>query len=300
MIIPELNECSLCPRKCRVNRNITKGYCGVGNDVVLAKASLHKWEEPCISWKNGAGTIFFSGCSLHCCYCQNNHISNEVFGKTVSIEHLSQIFLSLQEIGADNIELVTPTHYVPQIIRALDSVKHKLFIPIIYNSGGYEFDETIDMLNGYIDIYMPDIKYFSSEVSKKYSNAVDYFERSSSSILKMIKQVGKLEYNSQGGLLKGTVIRHLVLPFQRHDSMRILDWIHENTTNEYAILSLMSQYTPFDFISDKYPELKRHITKMEYHSVEAYAAKLGINGYCQQMSSASEQYLPEFDLSGLE
>ena len=294
-----MNKCMLCPRKCGVDRSVVTGFCGAGNEVIIARASLHKWEEPCISYKNGAGTVFFSGCNLHCCFCQNNKISNELFGKIISDEKLADIFLSLQDMGADNIDLVTPTHFINNIITALDKVKHKLSIPVVYNCGGYELVDTIKKLNGYIDIYLPDIKYFSPDISAKYSNAPDYFEAASDAVLAMISQVGKLCFNDEGGLMKGTVIRHMVLPSHRHDSIDIMDWIAENTSSNDVLVSIMNQYTPFDFISDEYPELKRRITKMEYNSVVDHAAELGINGFSQQKSSASEEYVPDFDLTGI-
>lgn len=290
-------NCRLCPRQCGVNRYEKHGFCGTGAEILSAKASLHQWEEPCISYRNGAGTVFFSGCNLHCCFCQNNKISNELFGKKLTDRQLADVFLSLQDKGADNIELVTPTHFVPDIINALDLVKHRLEIPVIYNSGGYELTETIDLLNGYIDIYMPDIKYFSPEVSARYSNTPDYFEYASSAVLAMTEQTGKPVCNEQGGLIKGTLIRHLVLPSLRHDSMKIMDWIAENVPE--ALVSIMNQYTPFDFIDEKYSEIKRRVTKMEYNSVVRHAEKLGINGYTQQPSSVGEKYVPDFDLSGL-
>ena len=276
-----------------------KGFCGAGSKVIVARAALHKWEEPCISYKNGAGTVFFSGCNLHCCFCQNSQISNHLFGKEISDKELGEIFLRLQDTGADNIDLVTPTHFIDNIINALDMVKHKLRIPVVYNSGGYELTESISRLNGYIDVYLPDIKYYSPEISKRYSQAPDYFKISSEAVLMMIKQVGKIRYNNEGGLIKGTIIRHLVLPSNRHDSIKIMDWIASNTSTDDVLVSIMNQYTPFDFIPDKYPELKRHVTKMEYNSVVEHASKLGINGFTQQKSSASEEYLPAFDLTGV-
>ncbi len=294
-----MNECKLCPRLCGADRTKKTGFCGAGNKIKLAKAYLHKWEEPCISYKNGAGTVFFSGCNLHCCYCQNNSISNELFGIEVTVEKMGEIFLKLQDDGADNIELVTPTHFVPQIIESLDKVKARLNIPVIYNTGGYELVDTIKMLKGYIDVYLPDIKYFSADVSARYSNAPDYFERVSEAVPEMIRQVGKLVFNKDGGIEKGTIIRHLVLPKQRHDSMKILDWINRNTSADDVMVSIMNQYTPFDFISDEFPELKRRITKMEYNSVVDHAAGLGLNGFTQEKSSSSEKYVPDFDLSGI-
>jgi putative pyruvate formate lyase activating enzyme len=294
-----MNKCTLCPRRCGVDRTTTTGFCGAGSEVTVARASLHKWEEPCISYKNGAGTVFFSGCNMHCCFCQNNEISNELFGKRITDDELSEIFLRLQDMGADNIDLVTPTHFVPNIISALDKIKHKLSIPVVYNCGGYESVETIAMLNGYVDIYLPDMKYFSSDIAERYSNAPDYFDVASKAVIAMIKQAGKLVYNDDGGLVKGTIIRHMVLPSHRHDSMKIMEWIAKNTSSDEVLVSIMNQYTPFDFISDEYPELKRRVTKMEYNSVVDHAAELGINGFTQQKSSASEEYVPKFDLSGI-
>ncbi len=292
-------KCELCPRKCKVNRLETKGFCGMGAVPVCAKAVLHKWEEPCISYRNGAGTVFFSGCNLHCVYCQNNSISNKFFGAEISYRRLAEIYLDLQDSGADNIELVTPTHFIPDIIKSLDLAKGKLKIPVVYNSGGYELTETIRMLDGYIDVYLPDIKYFSPDISQKYSSAPDYFEYASQAVCEMIRQTGNLQYNSDGGLLKGTVIRHLVLPNCRHDSMKIMDWIAGNTSSEQVLVSIMSQYTPFDFIPDNFPELKRKVTKMEYNSVVRHAESLGICGFTQQKSSSDEKYVPEFNLSGI-
>lgn len=271
----------------------------MSDEIYAAKAYLHKWEEPCISYKNGAGTVFFSGCSLRCVYCQNHVISNEGSGISISSDNLGDIFLSLQDKGADNIELVTPTHFVPQIITALERVRHRLHIPVIYNSGGYEKVSTIDMLNGYIDVYLPDIKYFSPEISMRYSSAADYFEYASEAVSAMINQVGKPVYNSDGGLVKGTIIRHLVLPSHRHDSIKIMEWIAENLPLDHILVSIMNQYTPFDFISDNFPELKRRLTKMEYNSVVKRASELGINGFTQERSSASAEYVPDFDFSGL-
>lgn len=298
-MIKSYDNCRLCPRKCGVNRYERKGYCGMTADISAAKAFLHQWEEPCISYKNGAGTIFFSGCNMHCVFCQNNTISNDYFGKAITNDRLAEILLELQEQGADNIDLVTPTHFVPDIIAALDKIKHKLRIPVVYNTGGYELPETIEMLRGYVDIYLPDIKYFSPEVSMRYSHAEDYFECASQAVLVMIKQTGNLTYNDEGGLVKGTVIRHLVLPKQRHDSMKIMDWIAENTSPDEVLVSIMNQYTPFEHIPEEYSELRRRVTKMEYNSVVGHAAELGLNGFTQQKSSASDKYVPLFDLTGI-
>lgn len=294
-----LENCRLCPRKCGIDRYEKSGYCGTGAEILGAKACLHQWEEPCISYKNGAGTVFFSGCGLHCCFCQNNSISSDIKGKSITVNQLGDIFLRLRDSGADSIELVTPTHFAPQIISALDMVKNQLGIPVIWNSGGYELPETIELLNGYIDVYLPDIKYYSPQVSAKYSNAPDYFEYASEAVLRMTEQVGKLTYNSEGGLVRGTIIRHLVLPSHRHDSMKILDWIAENISPENALLSLMSQYTPFEHVPENCPELRRRVTKMEYNSVVRHADELGLKGFMQEKTSASAEYVPDFDFSGL-
>lgn len=292
-------SCKLCPRRCGVNRYEHTGFCGMTAEISAAKAFLHQWEEPCISYRNGAGTVFFSGCSLHCVYCQNNAISNEYFGRNITTERLGDIFLELQEQGADNIDLVTPTHYVPDIIAALDMVKHRLSIPVVYNTGGYELTETIAMLDGYIDIYLPDLKYRSPAVSERYSRAADYFDHASKAVLAMIKQTGKLLYNGDGGLVRGTVVRHLVLPKQRHDSMSIMDWIAKNTFPDEVLVSIMNQYTPFEHIPEEYSELQRRVTKMEYNSVVSHAAGLGLNGFTQEKSSADDKYVPLFDLTGI-
>ena len=295
----EYSSCRLCPRRCGADRYTSKGFCGMGAVPVCAKASLHKWEEPCIAYNNGAGTVFFSGCSLHCVYCQNNAISSELFGSEISRSRLGDIFLELQDKGADNIELVTPSHFVPDIISALETVRPKLSIPVVYNTGGYELVSTLKMLEGLVDVYMPDIKYFSPEISARYSNAPDYFEYASEAVLEMIRQTGKLTYNGMGGLMKGTLIRHLVLPNCRHDSMKVMEWIAQNTSPDNVLVSIMNQYTPFEFVSVKFPEIGRRVTKMEYNSVVRKAAELGITGFTQEKSSASDKYVPSFDLEGI-
>ena len=299
MMFPEYSACTLCPRKCGADRYTGTGFCGMGTVTAAAKASLHKWEEPCISYKNGAGTVFFSGCSLRCVYCQNHEISSERFGKELPESSLADVFLRLQDIGADNIELVTPTHFVPDIVYALEKIKHRLTVPVVYNTGGYELTETLRRLEGLVDVYLPDIKYFSPELSARYSNAPDYFEYASAAVLEMVRQTKKLEYNADGGLTRGTVIRHLVLPSCRHDSIRIMEWIAEHMTSAQVLVSIMNQYTPFDFIPDSFPELKRRVTKMEYNSVVRRAQELGLDGFTQESSSAKEEYVPDFDLSGI-
>lgn len=291
------SECRLCPRQCGVNRHLTVGVCGVNSTLKAARAGLHLWEEPALSDGNGSGTVFFSGCTLKCCFCQNYQISHEGFGKEISIKRLGDIFLELQDQGANNINLVNPTHYVPHIISALDNIKHKLDIPVVYNSGGYDNIETLKLLKDYIDIYLPDLKYFSPELSDKYSHAKNYFEYASQTILEMHNQQPKLIWN--GNLLKkGLIIRHLTLPGCRHDSIKIINWIAENLPVDSFMISLMSQYTP-TYKSKNYPEINRKITTFEYNSVLNEIIKLNLNGYTQNKASASAEYTPDFNLEGL-
>ncbi len=287
--------CSLCPRKCGVDREISHGYCGAGLSAKVARAELHMWEEPCISGKNGSGTVFFSGCNLRCVYCQNYEISrqNNSAGKEISDKKLSEVFLRLQEQHANNINLVTPTPYVPNIINALDMVKDKLHIPTVYNCGGYESVETLKMLDGYIDIYMPDFKYYNSETAKKYSEAPDYPEVITKALEEMHRQTKELEWN--GDLLKkGLIVRHLVLPYQRKQSMKILDLLKETVPQKDMLLSLMSQFTPTPECKN-YPEIDRRITTFEYNSVCDYARELDFNGYFQERESAQSAYIPQWN-----
>ena len=287
-------NCTLCPRMCGVDRTKTVGACRMPAQVRIGRAGLHLWEEPCIAHKNGAGTVFFTGCNLHCVYCQNHAISNELRGREIMTQELANTFLSLQEQGADNIDLVTPTHYVPDILRALDLVRGRLTIPVVYNTGGYENVETIRALDGYVDIYLPDIKYYESETALRYSHAADYFEKASAAVVEMVRQTGSPVYAEDGGLKKGTVIRHLVLPGHRKEAMRILDWIRGTFAPSEVLVSLMSQYTPLASLPAEYRELNRRITSFEYDSVVDYADELGLDGFMQEQSSARETYIPEF------
>jgi len=293
------NPCNLCPRQCNINRNTELGFCKCPADIKIARAALHYWEEPCISGKNGSGTVFFSGCTMKCCYCQNYKISSEGFGKEISVERLSEIFLELEKKGAQNINLVTPTQYLIPIMKALDIVKPQLRIPVVFNSGGYERIETIKALKDYVDIYLVDFKYHSSELSYKYSNASDYFEVAASAIKEMISQKEDIITDKNGVMQKGVIIRHLVLPGARNDSFYILKWISKNLPKGKYLLSLMSQYTP-PFINPKYKELNHRITTLEYGSVVQEAIRLGLTkGYMQEKSSAKEEYTPPFDLEGV-
>jgi putative pyruvate formate lyase activating enzyme len=296
-----VNPCNLCPRECGVNRDQQLGFCKCGSQIKVARAALHFWEEPCISGSKGSGTVFFGGCTLQCCYCQNYSISSESFGKEISVERLAEIFLELQANGALNINLVTATQYLMQVLKALDRVKSKLKIPVVYNCGGYEKVETIRALKGYVDIYLPDLKYYSSVLSLKYSYAQDYFEVAAAAIEEMVAQTDGLKFDDDGVLQRGVIIRHLVIPGCRKDSMQILKWISENLPKDKYLLSLMSQYTPTPaYKSTEYKEINRRITTFEYESVVKEAMRLGLDrGFMQERSSAKEEYTPPFDLEGV-
>lgn len=295
----DFTNCHLCPRNCGVNRNISEGFCGCSSTLKAARAALHHWEEPCISGTRGSGAVFFSGCTLKCCFCQNHLISQGSFGKEITPKHLGEIFLSLQEQGAHNIDLITATQFLPLILPALDLVKHKLHIPVVYNCGGYEKKETLALLKDYIDIYLPDLKYYSSVLSKRYSKAENYFEVASFAILSMIEQTGGLQYDQHGILQKGVIIRHMVLPGCKDDSIQLLHWMKDTLPEGSYLLSLLSQYTPF-YKSCEYPEINRRITTYEYNKVLDTAIALGLtDGFMQEKSSAKEEYTPPFDLEGI-
>lgn len=290
--------CDVCPRKCSADREISKGFCRMGTNPVVAKAFLHMWEEPCISGIRGSGTVFFSGCNLKCIYCQNYRISHENFGKELTVEQLSSVFLSLQEKGAHNINLVTPVHFVIGIRKAIQAAKD-LRLPIIYNSNGYESLEGLSMMEGVSNVYLPDIKYFSPDISRKYSGAEDYFEKASRAVMEMYRQVGPAIFDSDGIIRNGLIIRHLILPGLSADSIKILEWIKKSLPEDVHI-SLMSQYTPYYKACD-FPEINRHITRREYEKVLNCFYRLGFkHGYVQERSSAGEEYIPEFNLEGID
>ena len=259
------------------------------------------WEEPCISGTTGSGTVFFSGCTLRCVFCQNFQLSHENYGKTISVSRLADIFLELQEKGAANINLVTGTQFAPSIIRALDLAKPKLQIPVVFNCGGDEKTETIRELADYVDIWLPDLKYMDSSLAKKYSSAPDYFEKASTAIKEMIRLTGGLSWNKRNPSMldRGVIIRHMVLPGAKEDSIRLLHWIRENLPDHQYLISIMSQYTPF-YRSTEYPEINRRITSYEYNKVVDTAIDLGLTeGFMQERSSAKEEYTPPFDCEGL-
>lgn len=287
------NECTLCPRKCRVDRTIKTGFCGQSDELKIARADMHFWEEPCISGTRGSGTVFFSGCTLKCCFCQNFEVSQQSKGYNISVGELADIFLMLQDKGAHNINLVSPTPHIPNIIEALDMIKGKLKIPVVYNCGGYENVDTIKMLDGYIDIYLPDLKYFNNDYAKKYSNCSDYFEHAIFAIKEMISQVGRPEFDEDGLLKKGVIIRHLVLPSLRKDSIELIEALSKEISPDSALLSVMSQYVPMHK-SFEFKELSRRISTFEYNSVLEAVDRFGFTGFSQERESASSVYTPEF------
>lgn len=295
-----LKSCRLCPRECKIDRFSSLGFCKATPNPKIARAALHHWEEPCISGTQGSGTVFFSGCNLKCVYCQNFEISQIGFGKEVSVERLSEIFEELFEKGAHNINLVSPTPYVPQIVAAIKKVKHIVKIPFVYNTGGYESAETLESLRGVIDIFLTDIKYKDASLAQKYSKAPDYFDISLSAAKKMIDICGNPRFDQNGILKSGVIIRHLALPGCRKDSIEILETLAAELSPDSFILSLMSQFTPDPDILTNHRELCRKVTSFEYNSVVDAAISLGFkNGYMQEKSSAKKSYTPPFDLSGV-
>ncbi len=295
----DYKKCTLCPRSCGADRTKTTGFCGQSDKLYAARASLHMWEEPCISGESGSGTVFFTGCNLGCVYCQNREIASEHIGFEITAQRLAEIFLEQQERGANNINLVTPTHYAPHIIRALDIVRGKsLKIPVLYNCGGYESVETLKMLKGYIDIYMPDFKYMDSEIAKKYSNAADYPEAARAAIAEMVRQTGKCRFNENGIMQRGTLVRHLVLPSCTENSKQVIEYLY-NTYGDSIYMSIMNQYTPMPYVK-AYPELNRTVTAAEYDAVVDFAVELGVeNAFVQEGGAVSESFIPLFDGEGI-
>lgn len=312
-----LHNCTLCPRDCHADRSAGQtGYCGQTSIITAARASLHMWEEPCISGQTGSGTVFFSGCNMGCVFCQNHTISKGETGRPISSHRLAEIFLELQTKNACNINLVTPTHFIPQIIEALHLAKNQgLDIPVVYNTGSYEKVETLKMLDGLIDIYLPDLKYYSPILSKKYSHAEDYFTYAAPAINEMLRQTGSPVFAPQdlslapgseddysGPLMKkGVIVRHLTLPGCMEDSKSVLRYLYHTYKNDIYV-SIMNQYTPIRQFLDTtaYPELNRTITEKEYDELIDYAIALGIeNGFIQDGETCSESFIPPFDYSGL-
>ena len=295
----ELNECKLCPRLCAINRNCGEvGFCGAGDKLVIAKYYLHKWEEPCITGYNGSGTIFFSYCNLRCLFCQNYKISTLNYGVEISVDRFSEICLELQDRGATNINLVTPTHFVPLIIDGIRMAKDRgLKIPIVYNSSGYENVDTIRMLDGIVDIYLPDFKYYSNEYSVKYSKCRDYFKYACLAIDEMVRQKGNCIFDKDGNMISGVIVRHLLLPGMEDDSKKILKYLYDSYGDKIFI-SIMNQYTPIR--ECKYAELNSKVDDFVYDDVIDYAWDIGIrNAFIQEDGSQSESFIPDFDINSL-
>ena len=290
-VLENMEKCRLCPRNCNIDRNEKAGYCGVGDKIKIGRAAPHYWEEPFISGERGSGTVFFSGCSLRCVFCQNKKISGGELGRTVSVEELAEIYLSLEASGVHNVNLVTATHYTDKVAESIVLAKKRgCKLPFLWNSSGYEHVETMKRLDGLIDIYLPDMKYHSSEISKKYSNCPDYFEVTKKAISEMRRQTGTLFVKN--GLLKfGTVVRHLVLPTYTEDSKKIIEYLY-STYGDSIYISIMSQYVPFGSVPD---ELNRRITEDEYNEVVDFAMSLGVkNAFIQERESAAESFIPDF------
>lgn len=292
-------HCTLCPRACGVDRTRgERGFCGADDRLKVARAALHFWEEPCLSGKRGSGTVFFSHCNLRCCYCQNREISSGGFGKEISTERLAEIFLSLQAQGAHNINLVTPTQYYPHIIQALQLAKKRgLLLPIVCNSGGYERVETLKELDGLIDIYLPDFKYYDERYALRYSAAPHYMEIAAAALEEMLRQTGSPQFDGEGMMQKGVIVRHLALPGLSDDSKRVVKFLNR-TFGSRIILSLMSQYTPPKDIA--FPELSSPLARDDYDDLVEYAQLIGVeNAYVQEEGCAEESFIPPFDLTGV-
>lgn len=288
----QYSRCLLCPRECGIDRHTSRGVCGESDRIRIARADLHKWEEPPICTGEGSGAIFFSGCSLRCCYCQNFDISQGGKGYEVSVPQLSDIMLRLQDRGACNINLVTATHFVPSVTEALSAVKGRLHIPVVYNSSGYESIDTLKMLEGYVDIYLPDIKYFSSELSQKYSCAPDYFAVASNAVAEMARQTGTPRFSGDA-MTRGVIVRHMVLPSHREDSINIMRYLGDTYSRDEILLSIMRQYVPI-FKSSEHPEIDRLLTSFEYGKVLDEAEKYGFRWFIQDKASSSTDFIPRF------
>lgn len=304
-----MGECKICPRNCQVERKDQAGYCGVSSVLKVARAGLHMWEEPCFSGERGSGTVFFSGCCLHCVFCQNQQIANGLSGKEISVGRLSEIYLELQQQGANNINLVTAGHYIPQVAESLKRAKTAgLTIPVLCNSSGYESVESLKMLEGLVDIYLPDFKYWKPDTANLYSKAPDYPDIARAAIAEMVRQVGEAEFepesrsDAEENLLmkKGVLVRHLILPGHTEESKAILKYLIE-TYGDKIYISIMNQYTPMPGITEKgFPELDRKVTEREYDKVIDYAIGLGLeNGFVQEGETAEESFIPSFDGYGV-
>lgn len=294
----DLRHCTLCPRKCGADRTQSAGVCGGTDQIRIARASLHFGEEPCITGINGSGTVFFSGCALQCRFCQNARISHDAFGQDVSEERLSEIFLELQSSGAENLNLVTPSHFAPMVSNALKSVKNRLNIPVVCNCSGYESFEILQYFDGLVDVYLADLKYFFPGRSLRYSGVEDYFTVASKALSEMFRQTGVCVFSKEGIMEKGLLIRHLMLPGGKEDTKKLLSWISEEFPKDQVRISLMRQYTPCGDLS-QCPEINRKLFSMEYSAALEYASQLGLNGYMQGRDSDNFSMTPIFDLTGV-
>ncbi len=294
-----MSKCYLCPQNCGADRTTGTGYCGTGNKIKISRAALHQWEEPCISFKKGSGTIFFAGCNLHCIYCQNKKISDGNSGIEISEDRFYNILFELKNKGAENINLVTAGHFISQIIPQLIKAQQTgLGIPVVYNTSAYEKKYAIKNLDGIADIYLPDLKYISSSISEKYSSCPDYFKIAAEAIDEMVRQKPECIFTAEGKLISGVIVRHLVLPENTDESKKIIKYLHNRYGNS-IYMSIMSQYTPV-IHSDKYPELNRKLTSDEYNDVIDFAIDIGVeNAFIQEGESASESFIPEFDFEGV-
>lgn len=293
-------NCTLCPRECGADREAgEKGHCGMDGEIYAARAALHMWEEPCISGKRGSGAVFFSGCSLRCIYCQNREIALGERGKRISADRLAEIFLNLQRQGAANLNLVTAAHFVPHVLEALDRAKAGGFrLPVVYNSGGYEKVETLRMMEGYVDVYLPDYKYAEPELAQAFSAAPDYPRTAAAAIEEMLRQTGPCVFDEDGYIRRGTIVRHLILPGHTRNSVKAIGFLLKTFGTDLHI-SILKQYTPV-WHSDRYPELNRTVTGREYEKVLNAALELGLrNGYFQEGETAKESFIPAFDYEGI-
>ena len=295
-----MKECKVCPRNCGADRlSDQKGFCRAGAEIILARAALHMWEEPCISGKEGSGAVFFSGCSLGCKFCQNRQISRGQTGKKVTADRLADIFLELQQQKANNINLVTAGHFLPQVAEAIEKSRNRgLQIPVVYNSSGYEKSEMLKLLEGLVDIYLPDFKYMDPELAEKYSYARDYPEVAKEALKEMVRQTGTPEFDRRGIMKKGVIVRHLLLPGHVKDSRRVLEYLL-STYGKEIYISLMNQYTPMPAMKDD-PRLSRKVTDREYQRLIDYGLQLGLeNGFIQEGETAKESFIPEFNGEGI-
>lgn len=294
-----IENCNLCPRRCGVNRRIQRGFCGGGELPRVALATLHYGEEPCLGGEKGVGAVFFSGCPLACAYCQNYAVSHENFGYEISVARLTEIFGELQEAGAVMLDLITPTHFAPSVAEALQAAKRRgLTLPVIYNSGGYESTSAIDFIAPLTDIFLPDFKYRYADTARRYSGIADYFDVAAAAVRRMVELKGRIKFASDGLMQSGVLVRHLVLPGGRRESMALLDWLWQNFDTDIG-LSLMGQYIPIGQ-AKKIPPLNRRLTTFEYESVVEHAQKLGFAcGFVQEKAAATTDYVPNFDGRGV-